>query len=213
MATIINDAGQVIVEAGAHVERTAVLIGPCVIKAGAYVGHHAVIGSPPQHRGHYPSPLNGKREYAGVELAEEAVVREHCQVQQGIKRTTWVGYEALVMAMTHVSHDSIVGSKSTIATNSVLGGYTTIMDGVTFGQCVVTHPWNVIGSDAMIGQGSVVIKDVMPLQKMVGNPARLIGANTGPGGEKMDWSEDMVSPDNLREYNYLCNFRDDLRRS
>jgi UDP-N-acetylglucosamine acyltransferase len=177
--------GKVSVHPDAHVESTAVLIGPCTIGEGAYVGHYAVIGSPAQHKGHYPDGDHHRPK--GVRLGYRAVVREHCQVQQGVKRETAVWQEAYVMAGTHVSHDTIIGAYATIGTNSIFGGHTVVMRDVTLGQKVVTHPWVIIGPHAMVGQGSCVIRDVLPHQKVAGNPARLLGRNTGAGGEKEAW--------------------------
>lgn len=194
MAIIDNSGGQVIVEAGARVERTAVLIGPCTIERNAYVGHHAVIGGAPQHHGYYPSPLNGKRANSGVLINREATVREHCQVHQGILAPTIIGRGVLVMAGSCINHDSVVGHGSTLATNTILGGHTMIAENVTFGQAVVTHPWVIIGEHAMIGLNSSVIKDVLPYEKVAGCPAKTIGMNTGPGGEKKDWTPDDIAP-------------------
>ena len=194
MAIIDNSGGQVVVEAGARVERTAVLIGPCTIERDAYIGHYAVVGGAPQHHGYYPSPLNGKRANSGVLINRGATVREHCQIHQGILGPTIVGRSALVMAGSHVSHDSVVGHGSTLATNTILGGHTTIAESVTFGQGVITHPWVIIGTYAMIGLNSSVIKDVLPYEKVAGCPAKTIGMNTGPGGEKKDWTPDDIAP-------------------
>ena len=207
MAIIDNSGGQVVVEAGARVERTAVLIGPCTIERNAYVGHYAVVGGAPQHHGYYPSPLNGKRANSGVLINREATVREHCQIHQGILAPTIVGRDALVMAGSCINHDCVVGEGSTLATNTILGGHTTIAENVTFGQGVVTHPWVIIGEHAMIGLNSSIIKDVLPYQKVAGSPARLIGKNTGPGGDKGEWTYDELSHIVLEHWDALLEQR------
>lgn len=183
--------GEVTIHPNARIEETAVLIGPCVIHEGAYIGHYAVIGSPAQHHRHYPD--GNHHDPVGVMIGDNAIVREHCQVQQGIRGMTYVWDHAYVMAGSHISHDTEIGSYSTVGTNSIFGGHTIVLDHVTFGQNVVTHPWVVIGSRSMIGQGSCVIRDVPPMQKVAGNPARLLGANTGASGAKLDWSMDAVT--------------------
>jgi UDP-N-acetylglucosamine acyltransferase len=205
--------GEVVVHSGAWVEPTAVLIGPCEIKAGAYIGHYCVIGSPAQHHGYYPAPIaDSKREHKGVLIQHNAIIREHCQVQQGIQRSTEVGFDSMVMALSHISHDTLIGPDVTVGTNSIFGGFTTVMYGTTLGQKVVTHPWIVIGQHTMIGQSSCVIRDVAPFQKVVGNPARIIGANTGASGEKKEWVEEEVDKDELNTYLGVLDIRDNDRR-
>lgn len=183
---IIDDTfGPVTIHDGARIESTAVLIGPCRVNDGAYIGHYAVIGSPAQHHGHYPDGEHHKPK--GVIVGIKAVVREHCQVQQGVKRITYIEPGAYIMCGSHISHDTIIGMNATIGTNSILGGFTHVMNDVTFGQKVVTHPWLIIGAHCMVGQGACVIRDTEPYQKIAGNPARLLGRNTGAGGEKAEW--------------------------
>jgi UDP-N-acetylglucosamine acyltransferase len=211
MAIIDNSGGQVVVEAGASVERTAVLIGPCTIERGAYIGHYAVVGAQPQHEGYYPYPQYGKIADAGVIIREGAVVREHSQVHQGILAPTIVGANSLVMAGCHVSHDSVVGRWSVLATNTILGGHTMIASNVTFGQAVVTHPWVIIGANAMIGLNSSVIKDVLPFQKVAGSPAKVIGKNTGAGGDKEEWLESTILPNYLDDYDAMVRQREEER--
>ena len=203
--------GPVKVDPRAFVENTAALIGPCYIDKHAYIGHYAVIGSAPQHEGYYPYPKDGKIANAGVMINKHAVIREHCQVQQGILAPTIVGSNALVMAGSHVSHDSVVGRWSVLATNTILGGHTMIAPNVTFGQAVVTHPWVIIGACAMIGLNSSVIKDVLPFQKVAGSPAKLIGKNTGAGGDKEEWVESKILPNYLDDYDAMVRQREEER--
>ena len=203
--------GPVRVEPGAHVENTAVLIGPCYIEKDAYIGHCAVIGSAPQHEGYYPYPKDGKVANAGVMINRHAVVREHCQVQQGILAPTMVCANALVMAGSHVSHDSVVGRWSVLATNTILGGHTMIAPNATFGQAVITHPWVIIGACAMISLNSSVIRDVLPFQKVAGSPAKLIGKNTGAGGDKKEWLESTILPNYLDDYDAMVRQREEER--
>jgi len=211
MATIIQKNGTVKVEGGAYIETTAVLIGPCYIEKDAYVGHCAVIGSPPQYEGYYPYPKDGKIATAGVMIGAGAVVREHSQVHQGILAPTIIGANSLVMSASHIAHDSVVGRWSVLGSKATLGGHTMIAPNVTFGQGVVTHPWVIIGANAMIGLNSSVIKDVLPFQKVAGSPAKLIGKNTGANGDKEEWLESTVLPNYLDEYDAMVRQRDEER--
>jgi UDP-N-acetylglucosamine acyltransferase len=164
-----------------------------------YVGAYAVVGAPPQHRGSYPAPIDGRKHEQGVRIGAGACVREFCTVHAGIVAPTMIGEDALVMAYSHIAHDCRVGKRSTLSTGSTLGGFTLIGQDVTFGQGVVTHPWRVIGEGAMVGLNSSVVKDVEPFQKVAGSPARLLGANAHLIGSDT-WSNDLLSMEVWEEY-------------
>jgi UDP-2-acetamido-3-amino-2,3-dideoxy-glucuronate N-acetyltransferase len=57
---------------------------------------------------------------------------------------------------------------------------TTVEDGASIGANATILPGIVIGRHAMIGAGSVVTKNVPPNAVVVGNPAVIIGYQTGP---------------------------------
>lgn len=193
--------GEAIIDKSAVIEKTAVIYGPCTIGANAYIGNFAVIGSPGQHAAYAPAPVAAMDVQArGVRIESGAVIREHSQVQQGIKRETLVGRDAHIMAMTHVSHDTLIGNSVTVSTNTVFGGHTIVMADATLGQCVVTHPWVVIGHGAMIGQGSCVVREVPPEAKVAGVPAKIIGHNTGAGGEKKEYDPQEVDEYHMSVY-------------
>jgi acyl-[acyl carrier protein]--UDP-N-acetylglucosamine O-acyltransferase len=65
------------------------------------------------------------------------------------------------------------------------------MEGVIMGLKSMTHQFTTIGAYAMIGMGAVVVKDVPPGAKVVGNPARFIGWNT------IGFERNNVSKENL----------------
>lgn len=73
-----------------------------------------------------------------------------------------------------VDHDCKVGEYSHIGPNATLGGGVTIGRRCLIGSGVVILPNIKIGDYAVIGAGSVITKDVLKGEKMVGNPARLV---------------------------------------
>lgn len=201
--------GEVNVSFNAIVEKTAVIIGPAVVEEEAYVGHYAVIGGAAQHSDYWP--YADAHRPAGVIIRKGGVVREHCQVQQGVKRRTIVGMGAHIMAQCHISHDTIIGVDATLSTNSIMGGHTIICEGATLGQCVVTHPWTVIGGYAMIGQGACVVKNIPPTAKAAGVPAVIIGENTGPGGPKRNYDLERVAETYREQYASAIDENEELR--
>ena len=210
---IIDDKrGEVRIKPTAHIESTAVIIGPATIQGGAYVGHNAIVGAPPQYKGYWPQGGHGKRANAGVYIGAGTVVRELCQVHQGVQRTTFVGDDCLLMAGCHIAHDSSIGAHCTLGSFSTLGGHTTLGGHVTFGQGVVTHPWVIVGAYSMVGLNSSVIEDVLPYQKVAGSPARLLGKNTGAGGDKQEWNESCFDETQWVHYDALRIRRNSLKK-
>lgn len=193
--------GEAIIDPSAVIEKTAVIYGPCTIGPNAYIGNFVVIGSPAQHAAYAPAPVATMDVAArGVRIKSGAVIREHSQVQQGIERETLVGEYTHLMAMTHVAHDTLIGDRVTVAVNAVFGGHTIIMSDANIGFSVVTHPWVVIGNGAMVGQSSCVIREVPPEAKVAGVPAKIIGHNTGPNGEKKDYDPEAVDEYHMSVY-------------
>lgn len=203
--------GEITISVGAHIEDSAIIIGPAYIGPDAYIGHGAVIGAPAQYHGVYPSPVSADRADKGVHISKGACIRELAQVHQGILDETVIGYDTLIMAGCHIAHDVWIGQDCTIGSFAVFGGHTTVGDRVTFGQGVVTHPWAVIGESAMVGLNSSVTKDVAPYQKVAGSPARLLGKNTGVGGDKEEWDDTILDVPTWERYAAMQRQRDNSR--
>lgn len=170
--------GDVTIDESAIVEPYAVIDGPAWIGPHAFIGAHACIGAPAQHHDSYPAPTDAPHEPKGVRVEAHACVREYATIHQGVLRETRVGANALVMAYCHIAHDCLIGEGVSMATGSTLGGFTVIDRDATFGQCVVTHPWILVGEASMSGLNASVVKDVLPFSKVAGSPARVLGTNT-----------------------------------
>ena len=203
--------GRIDIHKTAIIEDTAILIGDVRIGRDSYIGHHCIIGGPPQYSGWYPYPTSGRTDTRGVNIGDRVCIRENSQIHQGIEMPTTIDDDALIMASCHVSHDSYIGTSVTIAAMSILAGFTRICNDAVLGQGVVTHPWVVIGEHAMIGLNSSIVKHVMPYQKVAGSPAKLIGKNTGAGGDKEAWSPDVVDSDTWDRYAWNTQLQEALR--
>lgn len=106
----------------------------------------------------FRSPYNyGRVVFPGAQVAYNAQLGEHVHVL----------FNAVV------SHGCQVGDFTTIASGAVLAGEVTVEAGVFIGaNAVIRHGGITIGKGATVGMGAVVVDDVKPNTKVVGNPAK-----------------------------------------
>lgn len=171
----------------------AVLLGPCRVEDGAWLGPHVTLGVPPEIRGHaHPAAWDGELTGAGVVIGARTVLREFTTVHQGSARPTTIGADCFIMNKVYVAHDSVVGDRVTMASTVTMGGHVRVGAGANLGLGAVVHQRRVIGAGAMVGMGAVVSRDLPPFAMAYGNPARVRGANR-VGMSREGLSDDVVA--------------------
>lgn len=80
----------------------------------------------------------------------------------------------VTLLSSEIGHDAVVGDYSTISSYCDITGGVQLGKRVFLGSHVTIVPGRKIGDDAYIGAGSVVIKNVKPNTKVMGNPAKKI---------------------------------------
>ena len=155
------------------------MIGPFVTIAGCVmigdrctIGPCSVIGTPPQHK---DKPID----YGNVVIGNDVTIRENVSIHAALApgNSTVIGDGCYIMSQSHVGHDCVIEEKVMIAI-AKLAGHTRVMRTANIGLNATTHQFTTIGTGAMIGAGAVVVKDVIPYAKVVGNPAKWLGVNT-----------------------------------
>src|SRR3954451_6030036 len=94
--------GAVRVGAGSVIEGHACLSGPLTMGRNNYVGHGAVLGKCPQHKGFRGEPTR-------LTIGDGNVFREHATVHRGTVEgggETRIGYGNYLMIGAHVGHDA-----------------------------------------------------------------------------------------------------------
>ena len=180
---------------GNKIEKTAVVCGDVQMGRGNYVGHfavligplkigdnnrffsHVVIGTPAQHSQVSQDSLDRYNSEKEIVIGDRNIIREFTSIHKPMQGTTRVHDDCFFLAHTHLSHDVEVFDRVTMANNCQLGGNVCVMEGATLGQGVTVHQRSTIGAHAMVGMGAVVVKDILPFSKVVGNPARFVGVN------------------------------------
>ena len=94
-------------------------------------------------------------------------------LQAGVK----IGDNTSIHMGALIAHESVVGSSVFIAHAVSVSGCCSIGDGTFIGTNATILPRISIGKWATIGAGTVVTKDVLDFEVVVGNPGRVIKSN------------------------------------
>ena len=184
-----------IVDKNARIE-DGVVIGPFVvigknvtIKSGTQIGPNVVIDGwttigqdckiyPGVVIGLEPQAIDFKGGRSYVRIGDRNIIREYVVITRGrVEETaTVIGDENFIMAKVHIAHNCQIGNEVTIVNHTGISGYVTIED-KAFISLSGIHQFIRIGSTAMIGGFSKVIKDVPPYITADGRPTRAIGLN------------------------------------
>lgn len=95
-----------------------------------------------------------------------------------INASSRVGEDAIINTMAIVEHDCELGIAVHAAPRSVMGGTCRIGDGALFGIGATARPGVLVGKDAIVGAGCVVVSDIAVGTTLVGNPGKPL-ASTG----------------------------------
>lgn len=162
------------------------------IGAGTTLGPHTVvqgrttIGERNQFIGSaciggLPQDLKYAGEESALVIGDDNVVREFVTVNIGTAAGSWVttiGNKNLIMACAHVAHDCQIEDETILSNNVLLAGHVRVeSQAIVSGGTAVNH-FVTIGTLAMVGGMSRIVKDVPPYMVVEGSPARVRGVNT-----------------------------------
>lgn len=153
---------------GNHIHRTALIHPNVKLGKGNWIGAYTVIGSNGEIRG------KDQREFKGtVSIGDNNVISEHVTIQRPFDfTTTYIGSNNIIMAHAHIGHDVKILDNCEICTGVIIGGYTVIESDVKIKLGCTLRNRLRVGSGALIGLGSSVVKDVEKGATVYGNPAK-----------------------------------------
>lgn len=143
---------------GTVIEAHACLYGPLTMGRDNYVGHGAVLGKAPQHRGY-------RGETTSVEIGDRNAFREYVTVHRGTIEgggVTRIGSGNMLMVGSHLGHDVQLGDNCTLVNNALVGGHARLENGCVLSGHSAVQQRVRVGRLAMLSGLAATSKDVPP---------------------------------------------------
>ncbi len=109
-----------------------------------------------------------------VEIQNDVEIGSNTCIDKGTLGSTIIGSGTKIDNLVHIAHNVVIGKNCAIVANSLLGGSCNIGNNVYISMSSTLRDNIKIGDDAIIGMGSVVVKDVDPKTTVYGVPAKPI---------------------------------------
>lgn len=132
----------------------------------------ATLGGPPQDHKYRGQPTQ-------LIIGDDNLIREGVSIHRSNseEEPTRIGARNMIMAFSHIGHNCQIGDDVMITNNCPIGGHVVIEDRAVLGGMVGVHQFVRIGTIAMVGGYSKVVRDVPPFTICDGRPAQPCGLN------------------------------------
>lgn len=168
-----------------RVERDVVIGVGCVLEShvlidrnttmgeGNFIGHGAVLGSPPQDKKFDPESKTG------LIIGNNNSFREYCTVNRatGHEADTIIGSGNMFMTTCHVGHNCKVGDETVLSNFAMLAGHVEVQDWAIIGGMVPIPQFTRIGKGSYLGGFSAIRLDLPPFFRAAGFPGGPAGIN------------------------------------
>ncbi len=108
----------------------------------------------------------------GVYIGKNVEIGSNVSIDRAGLDNTTIGEGTLIDNLVHVAHNVQIGKHCEIICLSGIGGSAKIGDNTTISLSVCIRDYITIGSNVLVGMGSVVTKDIPDNTIVAGNPAR-----------------------------------------
>ena len=138
-----------------------------------YVGHGAVLGTPPQDKKFDPDANSG------LVIGDNNTFREYCTINRANREneSTRIGSGNMLMTTCHVAHNCFVGDETVISNFAMLAGHVEIQDWAIIGGMVPVPQFTRLGKGSYLGGFSPIRLDLPPFFRAAGYPGTPAGIN------------------------------------
>jgi len=171
----------VVIEENVEIGEGTIIEHNVVIYSGSKIGKNCIIRSNTsigcQSYNYYPNSsghLVAFPAIGGVNIKDEVEIGSNCSIAKGLITDTLINERAKLDNQVNVAHDCVIGADTTITAGVTLCGYVNVGKRTRIApQASIRQRLN-IGSDATVGLGAVVIRDVPNNAIVAGNPATVL---------------------------------------
>lgn len=107
-------------------------------------------------------------------IGNKAKIGVDCIISKGVFDDTTIGEGTIIDSRCLIGHNSTIGRNVFVSSCCQIGGSVTIQDNAILFSNVKTRQWISIGYKSVIGQGSLVIRDVPDGEMWFGSPAKYV---------------------------------------
>ena len=141
----------------------------CIIRSGAIIGHPGFSFGFTEEGVPVPIKHDG-----GIIIGDNVLVGANNVISQGTLEPTVLSDHVKLDDLIHVAHNNYIGPRTIVASGANFAGSCHIGADVWIGSMAAIKNKVTVGDGALVGTGSVVIKDVPPGVVVAGNPARVL---------------------------------------
>lgn len=115
--------------------------------------------------------------FGGVVIGDDVFIGSHTNIARGTIDDTVIGKGTKIAPSTHIGHNNRIGAHSAVVCSKLYGSVET-GENVYITSSVIRNQLKV-GSNAIVGMGSVVTRDVADNKVVIGAPAKAVRENSG----------------------------------
>lgn len=164
------------VHAGCVIKQGSVLLQDVVLRENCVVGCEGIARY---------SALDGRilrfPHLAGVYVGAGTEMGAGCIIARGALTSTRIGAGSIIGNLCNIGHGVELGEKTWMSVGCLIGGNCRIGSGATLGLGVSVRDNLVLGEQASVAMGSVVMRNIDAHTSVLGNPAKVVpGIVAGP---------------------------------
>jgi len=169
--TVIGNDVQIgqgtVIKSGVHIYDNVRIGENCLIHSGVVIGSDG-FGFEKDEMGRYSKLLH----IGGVTIEDDVEIGSNSCIDRGTLSDTILRNNVKIDNLCHIAHNVEVGENSVITAMAMLAGSITLGKNVWVGPSSAIMQGKMVGDNALIGLGAVVVKNVEPDDVVAGVPAR-----------------------------------------